>query len=131
MKFSLLINLKMPTVVGIFIFISRENFILSFEHEKRFITSGPGQNASKTVYALSSGGLDGSSVSVHSYLSEISNQILFLDVFSSTDLLNYSYILKVSLIYPDFHCVFLHIVKTCVYQRKVLTRTCSLRKHAY
>ena len=28
MKFSLLINMKMPTVVGIFIFISSENFML-------------------------------------------------------------------------------------------------------
>ena len=65
MKFSLLINMKMPTIVGIFIFISREiscstifskkefaivsnlrfisrtNFMLSgVEHEKSFITSG-------------------------------------------------------------------------------------------
>ena len=30
MKFSLLINMKMPTIVGIFIFISREIFMLSF-----------------------------------------------------------------------------------------------------
>ena len=29
MKFSLLINMKMPTIVGIFIFISREIFMLS------------------------------------------------------------------------------------------------------
>ena len=29
-KFSLLINMKMPTIVGIFIFISRENFMLSY-----------------------------------------------------------------------------------------------------
>ena len=36
------INMKMPTIVGIFIFISRENFMLSrVEHEKSFITSGP------------------------------------------------------------------------------------------
>ena len=28
-NFSLLINMKMPTIVGIFIFISRENFMLS------------------------------------------------------------------------------------------------------
>ena len=28
MKFSLLINMKMPTIVGIFIFISRENLML-------------------------------------------------------------------------------------------------------
>ena len=34
--------MKMPTIVGIFIFISRENFMLSWvEHEKSFITSGP------------------------------------------------------------------------------------------
>ena len=32
----------MPTVVGIFIFISRENFMLSWvKHEKSFITLGP------------------------------------------------------------------------------------------
>ena len=30
MKFSLLINMKMPTLVGIFIFISRETFMLSY-----------------------------------------------------------------------------------------------------
>ena len=42
MKISLLINMKMPTIVGIFIFTSRENFMLSWvEHEQRFITSGP------------------------------------------------------------------------------------------
>ena len=29
MKISLLNNMKMPTIIGIFIFISRENFILS------------------------------------------------------------------------------------------------------
>ena len=29
LKFSLLINMKIPTIVGIFIFISRENFMLS------------------------------------------------------------------------------------------------------
>ena len=29
MKFSLIINMKMPIIVGIFIFISRENFMLS------------------------------------------------------------------------------------------------------
>ena len=35
-------NMKIPTIVGIFIFISRENFMLSWvEHEKCFITSGP------------------------------------------------------------------------------------------
>ena len=31
MKFSLLINMKMPTVVGIFIFISWEIFMLSYD----------------------------------------------------------------------------------------------------
>ena len=30
MKFSLLIDMKMPTITGIFIFISREIFMLSF-----------------------------------------------------------------------------------------------------
>ena len=41
MKFSLLIDMKMPTIVGIFIFISRENVMPSWvEHEKSFITSG-------------------------------------------------------------------------------------------
>ena len=43
MKISLLINMKMPTIVGIFIFISREIFMLSWvEHEKGFITWRPG-----------------------------------------------------------------------------------------
>ena len=43
-NFSLLINMKMPTIVGIFIFISWENFMLSWvEHEKSFITLGPDQ----------------------------------------------------------------------------------------
>ena len=40
MKISLLINMKMPTIFGIFIFVRRENFILgSVKHEKTFITS--------------------------------------------------------------------------------------------
>ena len=40
MKISLLINMKMPTIVGIFIYISRVNFMLSWiKHEKSFITS--------------------------------------------------------------------------------------------
>ena len=39
----LLIHMKMPTIVRIFIFISRENFMPSrVELEKCFITSGPG-----------------------------------------------------------------------------------------
>ena len=34
--------MKMPTLVGIFIFISKENFMLSWaEYEKGFITSEP------------------------------------------------------------------------------------------
>ena len=43
MKISLLINMKMQTIVGIFIFISREKFMLSWveHHGKSFITSGP------------------------------------------------------------------------------------------
>ena len=42
MKISLVMNMKMPTIVGIFIFISRENFMLGRdEHEKSFITFGP------------------------------------------------------------------------------------------
>ena len=68
MQFFLLINIKMPTIVGILIFISRKNFMLSsalqekslnwwylifykrknfilswVEHEKSFITLGPDQ----------------------------------------------------------------------------------------
>ena len=36
---SLLINMKMPTIMSIFIFISKENFILSWvEHKKKKIT---------------------------------------------------------------------------------------------
>ena len=36
MKFSLLINMKMSTMVGIFIFISREIFMLSYGWQKEF-----------------------------------------------------------------------------------------------
>ena len=40
--FIMLINVKMPTIVGILTFMSRINFVLSLvEHEKSFITSGP------------------------------------------------------------------------------------------
>ena len=43
MVFFLLINVKMPTTVGILTFTSRKNFMLSsVEHEKCFITSEPG-----------------------------------------------------------------------------------------
>ena len=39
----MLINVKMPMIVGILTFMSRINFVLSrVEHEKSFITSGPG-----------------------------------------------------------------------------------------
>ena len=42
MLFFLLINVKMPIIVGISTFMSRKNFMLSWvEHEKYFITSGP------------------------------------------------------------------------------------------
>ena len=40
--FIMLINSKMPTIVGILTFINRINFVLSkVEHGKSFITSGP------------------------------------------------------------------------------------------
>ena len=42
MLFFLLINVKMPTIVGILTFMSRKKFMLSgVEHEIIFITSGP------------------------------------------------------------------------------------------
>ena len=42
--FFLLINIKMPTIVGILILINRKNFMLNWvEYEKCFITSGPGR----------------------------------------------------------------------------------------
>ena len=48
--FIMLINVKMPTIVGILTLMSRINFVLSgVEHEKSFITSEPG---SKICYAL-------------------------------------------------------------------------------
>ena len=38
-----LINVKMPTTVGILKFMSRKNFMLGWvEHERGFITSRPG-----------------------------------------------------------------------------------------
>ena len=41
--FIMLINVKMPTIVGISTFMSTINFMLSLvEHEKSFITSRPG-----------------------------------------------------------------------------------------
>ena len=54
MLFFLLINVKMPTIVGILTIINRENFMLSrAEHEKCFITSGPGPEIIK-MFMLSS-----------------------------------------------------------------------------
>ena len=41
--FTMLINVKMPTIVGILTFMSRKMFVLNrVEFEKSFITSGPG-----------------------------------------------------------------------------------------
>ena len=40
--YIMLINVKMPTIVGILTFMSKINFVFSLvEHEKRFINSGP------------------------------------------------------------------------------------------
>ena len=45
MLFFPLINVKMPTIVGILTFMSRKNFMLSqVGHEKSLITSGPDQS---------------------------------------------------------------------------------------
>ena len=53
MKFSLLINIKMPTIVGIFIFISRENFMLGrVEHEESFIILGPGLGSGNLHFSI-------------------------------------------------------------------------------
>ena len=57
MKCSLLINMKMLTILSIIIFISRENFMLTLvEHEKKFITRGPewGKFQTLSVCLLSS-----------------------------------------------------------------------------
>ena len=41
--FIMLVNVKMPTIVGILTFMSRINFVLSWvEHGKSFIALGPG-----------------------------------------------------------------------------------------
>ena len=41
--FIMLLNVKMPTIVGILTFMSRINFVISrFEHEESFITLRPG-----------------------------------------------------------------------------------------
>ena len=40
--FIMLMNIKMPTIVGILTFMSRINFVLTWaEHGKSFITLGP------------------------------------------------------------------------------------------
>ena len=42
--------MKMPTIVGIFIYISRENFMLSWaEHEKSFKPRGSNEETNKEV----------------------------------------------------------------------------------
>ena len=44
---------KMPTIVGILTFMCRINFVLSrVEHEKSFITSGPGFLASMLKFLV-------------------------------------------------------------------------------
>ena len=53
MLFFPLINVKMPTIVGIITLMSRKNFMLScVEHEKSFITSGPGPGLSKLTTSV-------------------------------------------------------------------------------
>ena len=63
MLFLPLINVKMPTIVGILTFMSRKNFMLSWvEHEKSFITSGPGRRytpSSSVIKYCSSGVANG------------------------------------------------------------------------
>ena len=54
MLFFMFINVKMPTIVGILTFMSRKNFMLnSVEHEKSFITSGPGSHVGEGVKVYS------------------------------------------------------------------------------
>ena len=49
----MLINVKMPTIVGILTLMSMINFVLSrVEHEKSFITSGPGLQVINFEYSL-------------------------------------------------------------------------------
>ena len=48
-SFVLLINVKMPTIVGILTFMSRINFMLGWaENEGSFVTSGPSVHVSGT-----------------------------------------------------------------------------------
>ena len=53
MKFSLLINMKMPTIVGIFILISRESFMLSNVYKKLFAITSDLRVISRTNFVLS------------------------------------------------------------------------------
>ena len=49
----MLINVKMPTIVGILTFMSRINFVLScVEHERTFITSEPGPTLNPNCLTL-------------------------------------------------------------------------------
>ena len=55
MLFFPLITVKMPTIFGILTFMSRKNFMLSkVEHEKSFITSGPGLPYSFLIFLVRS-----------------------------------------------------------------------------
>ena len=52
-SFILLINDKMPTIIGILTFMSRINFIISrVEHEIFFITLGPASQSPITTHPL-------------------------------------------------------------------------------
>ena len=53
MKCSLLINMKLPTIVGIFIFISRENFISAIFSKKEFAIVSNLRFISMTNFMLS------------------------------------------------------------------------------
>ena len=54
MKFSLLVNIKMPTIVGMFIFISREIFMLRYVSKKEFAIVSNLKFISRTNFILSS-----------------------------------------------------------------------------
>ena len=67
MLFFLLINVKMPTVVGILTFMSRKKFMLSrVEHGKSFITSGPGHWWRHIVLSISA--CPSVFLSIHSFI---------------------------------------------------------------
>ena len=49
--FIMLMNIKMPTIVGILIFMSKLNFVLSLvEYEKSLITSGPAKTNHRNIF---------------------------------------------------------------------------------